>query len=281
MKIEEQEFTVQDLIEYEKRTCEPASELTFKLIGLSHYLDTESTWESETGETWSISRLIAEELAQPVIGAACGGTHRLMGFSYAVRKREQRGEPMVGEWLRARKYLDDYVDYTFQLQNEDGSFSTDWFAGRADSGDLDRRLQTSGHILEWLAYVLPQHELGDPRVVKAVDYLAGLLLEHRQRDWEIGPKGHALHALAIYDERVFGRKPGQRTFRVIPEELPEAVSAAVRTDSRSTAGLHSAPRVGGDAAASRGEIRPDPRTRPEPRPSTSDRPGPRRRALRR
>ena len=28
------------------------------------------------------------------VDAACGGTHRMMGFSYAVRKREQRGEPI-------------------------------------------------------------------------------------------------------------------------------------------------------------------------------------------
>ena len=36
------------------------------------------------------------------------------------------------------------------------------------------------------------------------------MLQNRDHDWEIGPRGHALHALALYDERVFGSKPGDR-----------------------------------------------------------------------
>jgi len=51
---------------------------------------------SRGGEPWSIQRLVQEELKQPIRGAACGGTHRLMGFSYAVNKRVKRGKPVVG-----------------------------------------------------------------------------------------------------------------------------------------------------------------------------------------
>jgi hypothetical protein len=40
-------------------------------------------------------------------------------------------------------------------------------------------------------------------MVKAVDYLATLLLSDPRRTWEIGPLGHGLHALAIYHDRVF------------------------------------------------------------------------------
>ena len=67
------------------------TELTFKLIALAHYLDSDATWTSETGDEWSISRLIEEEIQSPIIGAACGGTHRLMGLSYAVRERVKHG----------------------------------------------------------------------------------------------------------------------------------------------------------------------------------------------
>ncbi|MCO6455586.1 MAG: hypothetical protein J5I93_09855 [Pirellulaceae bacterium] len=202
LRVDGHRFTVADLVEFEQRTCRPNSELTFKLIGLSHYLESDAQWVNDRGERWDIPRLIQEELRQPVIGAACGGTHRMMGFSYAVRKREQRDEPVEGQWLRARKYVDSYHDYTLKLQNPDGSFSTDWFRSRANSPDLARRVQTTGHILEWLVYSLPEDQLTDPRVVRGIQYLTRLMLQHRS--WEVGPKGHALHALVLYDERVFG-----------------------------------------------------------------------------
>jgi hypothetical protein len=210
MHVDGRNFTIRDLIEYEQQTCEAGTELTFKLIGLSHYLDTDTKWRNQAGEPWSIPRLIKEELAQPIIGAACGGTHRLMGFNYAVRKREKEGKSMDGQWLRARKFLDDYFEYTFYLQNQDHSFSTDFFRGRNSYGDVNQRIETTGHILEWFLASLSDKQLRDPRVIKGVDYLTKLMMQNRDHEWEIGPKGHALHALAIYSERVFGDKPGTR-----------------------------------------------------------------------
>jgi hypothetical protein len=113
------------------------------------------------------------------------------------------GLPVTGEFARARKYLDDYHRYAFKLQNPDGSFSTEWFKGPGARPDLARRIQTSGHILEWLSYSLPLDQLDQPRVVKAVSYLSGVLNSGKTEDWSVGPLGHALHALAIYDERYF------------------------------------------------------------------------------
>ena len=210
MLVDGKSFTVADLIQHEKDTCRPASELTFKLIAFTHYLKSDETWKSNDGQDWDIPRLIKEELKQTIHGAACGGTHRMTGFSYAVRKRETRGEPFEGQWLRAKKFVEDYHTYAFTLQNQDGSFSTDWFVRRADYGDIGRRLQTTGHITEWLAYSLPKDELASPKMTKSIDYLATLLLEHPNERWSIGPLGHGLHALAIYDERVFGGSPGKR-----------------------------------------------------------------------
>ena len=220
IRIDDTDFTVADLIQHEKRTCQPRTELTFKLIALTHYLKSDEKWKSVSGEDWDIPRLIKEELAQPIIGAACGGTHRLTGFSYAVHKRQKRGEPMVGQWERARKFIEDYHEYTFKLQNPDGSFSTSWFEGREDNGPPSRRLETTGHITEWLAYSLSEEEIQDPRMVKAVDYLTNLLLDGRNEKWSIGPLGHGLHALAIYDERVFGGKPGQRSDQLARQVKP-------------------------------------------------------------
>ena len=204
LRVGDRKFTIADLIETEKLTCDEGMELTFKLIAFSHYCDSDMTWKNDKGEDWDIPRLIKEELKAPILSnAACGGTHRLTALAYAVRNRAKQGHEIDGAWLRAQKYLNDYHRYNFSLQNSDGSFSTEWFRRREARDDLDRRLQTSGHILEWFVYSLPEEQLTDPRVVKAVKYVAGILAAQPSREWEIGPLGHAIHALSLYDQRVF------------------------------------------------------------------------------
>jgi hypothetical protein len=203
LRVEGKNFTLQNLIEREMETCVAGEELTFKLIALMHYLDPDATWTTPDGEKWSIERLVREELKAPIRGAACGGTHRLMGYSYAVNKRIQRGKPITGDYKRAQKYLQDYHRYTFSLQNPDGSFSTAWFERKANEQSIDRKLKTSGHILEWITFSLSDDELRDPRMTKAVDFVASLMLNNDKHTWEIGPQGHALHALLMYEGRVF------------------------------------------------------------------------------
>ena len=210
MKIDGHDFTIEDLIQREQQTCRSGTELTFKLAALVHYLDSDAAWRNQSGEEWSMERLIKEELSQTVTGAACGGTHRLMGLGYAVRKRQERGEPLTGQWARAKNFVEDYVALAYKLQNSDGSFSTNWFAGSGSGGDINRKLNTTGHTLEWLLVSLPDDQLNNPRLVKAAQCLTALMWNYRDRAWEIGPRGHALHALALVDERVFGGKPGER-----------------------------------------------------------------------
>lgn len=209
LAIQGQSFTVADLIKQEQRTCVADMELTFKLIGLSFYLDSDTSWESERGESWDFPKLIRLELAQPINGVTCGGTHRLMGLTCAVARRKAEDKPMEGQWWRADQFVRDYHEYTFSLQNRDGSFSTDWFRRRADSGVMDRKVQTTGHILEWLVYSVPDETLHDVRLVRAVSYLTNLMSEHRYYDWQVGYRGHALRALRLYHERVFGELPAQ------------------------------------------------------------------------
>ena len=196
-------YDVNSLIKSEQRACKPKSELTFTLIGLAHYLDTDSAWTGADGNKWDFQKLIAEELDQPIVGAACGGTHRLMGYAHALRKRRAEGKPIDGHWRRAEVYTDDFISYAYSLQNRDGSMSTNWFEGRADNRDIDRKIQTTGHIVEWLLTVTPDSGLQDQRLVAAISFLVRTMSSDLERDWSIGPKGHALRSLAMYHQRVF------------------------------------------------------------------------------
>lgn len=219
IRVSGKEFTIEDLITAEKVTCYPNTELTFKLIALMHYEPSDSQWVNDRGEAWSIERLIEEELKQPVRGAACGGTHRLGGLSLAVRKRQRRDEPLDGQFLKAAQFTKRYEQYAFRLQNSDGSFSTEWFRGPGRERDIDRRCRTSGHLLEWLLYQIEDEQLTSNRTVRGVNYLTNLLYSNSKNEWETGPLCHALHALALYDQRVF--KPYDK-----PEQTAKAASSS-------------------------------------------------------
>jgi hypothetical protein len=202
IQIGNQKFTVEDLVLYEMATCREKSELTFKLIGLSYYLDSDKQWRANDGRVWSIQKLIQEELAQPVVGSACGGTHRLMGYSFAIKQRVLQGQPLQGQYLRAAKFINEFIEYTWQLQNPDGSFSTNWFEGRGNEPNVERKVQTTGHMLEWLLFTVSDQDVRSKRVEKAIDFLISNIYDNRQLKWPIGPRGHATRALSLYDKRL-------------------------------------------------------------------------------
>jgi hypothetical protein len=203
LQIGRKKYRLMDLVRYEMATCREKTELTFKLIGLSHYLQPNQTWRDNRGRTWSIEKMVAEELAQPITGAACGGTHRLMGLSCAVIRRQEAGLPITGHFRRAEIFLDDFVAYALTMQNPDGSFSTEWFERRADEPNIERKIQTTGHILEWLVYTVPEEQLHRPEILLAVEFLVNALGEEPEKDWPIGPRGHSLRALSLYQQRIF------------------------------------------------------------------------------
>jgi hypothetical protein len=202
IQIGDRAFKVEDLVRYEMATCQENSELTFKLIGLSYYLDSNKQWRANDGKAWNIQKLIQEELKQPIVGAACGGTHRLMGLSFAIKQRVLQGQPVQGQYVRAAKFVNEYINYTWRLQNPDGSFSTNWYESRGNEPKEERKVQTSGHMLEWLMFNVSDSELRSPRVQRAVDFLLNHIYDKRDKKWPIGPRGHATRALALYAARM-------------------------------------------------------------------------------
>lgn len=201
-----QNFTVANLIEDEKLNCRSGTELTFALIGLAHYLPTDAVWRSSDGEMWSLDRLMLEEINQPIRTAPCGGTHRLFSLAYGCQRRLRATGKLDGVYQRANIYVREYQNLTLRrLQNRDGSFSTEWFKYPDDrDDDVDRKVQTTGHILEWLVASLDQERLYENRIIAAAEFIATALAREPGRNWKDGPLGHALHSLSIYQERVWG-----------------------------------------------------------------------------
>jgi hypothetical protein len=210
------ELRVRDLVEHEKRTCQSGMELTFKLIGIAHYTPTSDAWRNASGESWNVQRLLLEELDHPInrMTCCCGGTHRLFALGYAVDRRRAEGMPIDGPWATAAARVQMYQRRAFQFQNRDGSFSTMWLDEPGNSSNLTRSLNTSGHVLEWLAASLPDSQLRDARFERAVNYVADVLERNKEERWHRGALGHSLHALAIYERRVLNVEPGERLSRL-------------------------------------------------------------------
>jgi len=201
--------TVADLVESERLSCRSGTDLSLKLVGLAHYADGPA-WKNDLGEEWSIERIIKEEIDQPIATAVCGGMNRLMGLSYAVNRRLRRQKPLEGEFLRAQKLVKDFQEFALSHQGADGSWGPRVFAGAETSRAPAVPIRATAYVLEWLLTSLPESQLQEPRVVRSVEYVIGMLNSSRYR-WnvaslsgrEIGSVMHALHALVVYDQRVF------------------------------------------------------------------------------
>lgn len=221
--------SVADLVEAEKLSCRTGGDSSLKLIGLSYYVS-DPEWKNDLGETWSIGRMIEEELGQPIVNAPEGGLNRLMGLSYATLRRAKGGQPLEGQFRRAEKYIGEFQEYSLRLQNADGSWGPYFFAARAQSPDVASQLRSTGRVFEWLAMSLPDEKLKDTRVVSAVECVARLVGSQRYQ-WnapslptqEIVSLGHALHGLAVYEQRAF--KPFDAAGKPAAEKQPSSTAS--------------------------------------------------------
>lgn len=202
------EYHLQDLlsqIQYEVPRNLTA-EYSWTLIGLTTFLPTTAEWQASDGRTWSVELLMEKELGQELSTSACGGTHRLIGLAMARNRRVADGQPLDGVWEQTQTRLERMASRARELQNPDGSFSTQYFSRPSTSPDLAQNLGATGHVLEYLAVALPHPALDEPWVRRSVAYLCELLEETNSLPLECGALYHAVHGLALYRERVYGKR---------------------------------------------------------------------------
>jgi hypothetical protein len=191
-------------------------ELSWTIVAVGQYLGTDIAWTNSRGERLSFEDLVRSEVNANVEQAACGGTHRLFGLKWVYNLHARNGGQTTGLWQDLVAEQSKYQRIARQYQNPDGSFSTEFFRGRADAGDMQLRMNTTGHILEWLAYSLSGTELREEWVERAANRLALMILEIRYQSMESGSLYHAVHGLRIYYDRVFGDGLGdQKPFLVL------------------------------------------------------------------
>ena len=196
-------------------------EWSWTLIGLTAYLPTTATWTANDGQQWSIQRLVQLEADQETDSGACGGTHRLIGLAMALNHHLDQGGTLEGPWTRAEETIQHYIHVAKQLQNPDGSFSTNYFARGGRSPDLADAIGTTGHTLEFLAIAMTKKQLAEPWVRRAAFRLCDVFRKTRDVPLECGALYHAAHGLVLYRHRMFG----PRTYSAASENTTSETEA--------------------------------------------------------
>jgi hypothetical protein len=204
--VDGQEYTFRDFIRHSqmRASVKGNQELEWALIIIGQHVGTDAAWTNAHGEPLRFEDLVRKELDKSVEAAACGGTHLLFGLSWVYHLHLKKGGKTDGIWKDVADHAARYKERARKLQNPSGAFSTDFFKAKGDAADMQLRLNTSGHIFEWLALALTDDELDEPWVRLAAAALAQMFLEIKSAPMEGGTLYHAVHGLLIYYGRVFG-----------------------------------------------------------------------------
>ncbi|MDX1969160.1 MAG: hypothetical protein SFV23_18430 [Planctomycetaceae bacterium] len=194
--------TLGDLLQTTMRDVNTREETTWVLWTLINYFKVDATWTNQWGQAWSIETLVQNEVAAHTPTRPCGGNHNLFALSRARDKYLKTGRPLRGVWMEADQKIKQYIEIARSMQNSDGSFSANFYKGPGFERDMNKRFNTTGHTMEFLAVGLPQERLNEPWVRNAVNVLSRELITHKKAAVDCGPLYHSLNALIIYRDRV-------------------------------------------------------------------------------
>ncbi len=212
------EYTYEAFVRHSeaRATIKADQELSWTILIVAQYRGTNYSWTNERGEKLHLTDVLRYELDQPVDSAACGGTHRMFGITWAYHLHLLNGGKKEGVWAEAADKIAEQIKKARQYQNSDGSFSSKYMAGPGKTSDLQNRISSSGHVLEWLALALSDAELKEKWVVDAANAVAGMIVDGADKDIESGGLYHAAHGLQIYYTRRFGQVPGAPKVKIPP-----------------------------------------------------------------
>jgi hypothetical protein len=205
-KVDGKNYTFGDFLRCSKAraSAKQNQELEWALVIIGTHYGTDAQWTNAYGEKLRFEDLVRAELDKDCDKAACGGTHLLFGLTWVYHLHLQHGGETTGAWKDVADRIAMYKRKAREVQNPDGTFSTEFFGKRAEVPDVNRRINTTGHILEWLSLAMTDDELKEPWVQGAANALAMQFLDNERTPLEGGGMYHAVHGMLIYTSRVYG-----------------------------------------------------------------------------
>lgn len=221
--VEGQKYTLDDYILQSEKDVyrNPHKEYSWTLMALSAYRKPGYTWKAGDGSDWSIEKLVEIELGYNLDASPCGGTHRLFGLTMARDRHVAAGGKLEGIWADCDKKIKESIARAKELQNADGTLSSNYLARQGMSADLAQAMGSAGHVMEFLAASMTKEELQEPWARRAVASVCSVFRKTKAVDVECGALFHAAHGLRLYRAKVFG----PRTF---PANADEANKTAAK-----------------------------------------------------
>ncbi len=199
-------ITIQNMIDHAKMVVNDKEEVSWTLLALCRYLPPDDKWTNAKGEEWSIERLVEIEVSRRVGGSKSpdGGTSGLYALAVARNECLKTGKPLEGVWLKADEKIRKYIGIAKSQQNTDGTLSSDFFRSSQRKEDFDKRLASSGHLLQFLMHAVSDEQLQEDWIRRAVEATASDLQVNRKEYVSADPLFTATAALTTYLERVTG-----------------------------------------------------------------------------
>lgn len=199
-------ITIQDMINHAKMVVNDKEAVSWTLLALCHYLPPDAKWTNAKGDAWSIERLVDIEVGKHVGGPTSpnGGTDGLYALAVARNEYLLTGKPLEGVWLKADEKIKKYIDLAKSQQNPDGTLSSDFFRSSKRKDDFDKRLASSGHLLQFLIHAVSDEQLKEDWIRRAVETTASDIQVNGKEYVSCDPLFTATEALTTYLERTQG-----------------------------------------------------------------------------
>ena len=222
-------YTIAHLVASERLAVSKGMNMSMALVAFSFYGESGDQWKNELGEVWNIEKMVTGELNRQIDQGTSDVTDWLLGLTSAVKLYESENKPIRGPLDLAKKQLKIYHEFVVSIQNDRYLWHPKFFLYKGFHPDAFETMYSGGHILRWLAYSMPDKELQDPRIVRAVNSLAMTVnrvkTETMAKDLsskQLEGLAVSLHALSLYYQRTYGSEP------VLSQVAPEENSVAVR-----------------------------------------------------
>ena len=218
LRLGNQSYTLAHLIASERMAVSKGTDLSMALVALSFYGESKDQWKNELNETWDIEKMVTSELNRALDQGTNDVTDWLLGLTAAVKLYESENKPVRGPLALAKKQLQTYHDFVLSIQNDRYLWHPKFFLYKGFNPNAFETMYSSGHILRWLVYSLPDKELQNPQVVRSVMSLTSTVnrvkpetMANAMSPKELEGLAVSLHALVLYYKRTFGELPFAQT----------------------------------------------------------------------
>ena len=176
IRINDEKFRVQDLVDAEKLACSKGANLSTVAVGLAYYSQNpDETWTNAFGETWSLAKILELETRRSVDWGSTEATDKLLALTFLLARLKKGALRDSPELKRAEATLIGLKGRVWALFDDSTLAETLFFDEKVELTTPHMRLYVNGALLRWLTLTAAPEELRSEKARRAVFELCGLV----------------------------------------------------------------------------------------------------------